>query len=159
MLFLSDTINTPYYASLYIPIHFVKILHETRLSCTCEVVLSVASTVVKGAWSREAGLGSSHRSLGMRSWELRWQHGNAGNVYWVLPVCQSLSVFHLILVLITALRGGAVQGRWWGNEAQGFRASPHTTPHTTVCSVPVFSCPLYHCPVWVGVGLMEKRQR
>ena len=67
MLFLSDTINTPYYASLYIPIHFVKILHETRLSCMCEVVLSVASTVVKGAWSREAGLGSSHRSLGMRS--------------------------------------------------------------------------------------------
>lgn len=74
------------------------------------VVISVASTVVKGAWSREAGLGSSRRSLGMRSWELRWQHGNAGDVYGVLPVCQPLSVFLLILVLITALRGGSCAG-------------------------------------------------
>ena len=118
--FLSDTINAPYYVSLYIPIHFVKILHETPLSGTC--VVSVASTVVKGAWNRGASLGSSCRSLGVR-----WPHGNAGTVYWILPLCQSLSVFHLILILITALRGASCPGSLMRKWGPGFRDSPHTT--------------------------------
>ena len=93
-------------------------------------VVSVASTVVKGAWNRGAGLGSSRRSLGVR-----WPHGNAGIVYWILLLCQSLSVFHLILILITALRGASCPGslmRKWGPGVQGL--TPHHLAYGRVFS-------------------------